>query len=278
MQDLVGAGFEVRKSEQVGADAENDPLTELLRLVGQSNTPAFESSSGHAGIDAAQLPSELSGAGRDETRLRSGRETIYPYGDPLAAADLVAPRRYSDEQSLQSAPTSPAAARAPARSPYQAKRNTAADDHTSADPHPLLWQPRVPRGVCLAIIGIAASALVGTLAGVGYYALSPSNTIGEALAIGGDRAEAKSTATGQNASFEELDPQAVAISWSDEPKKVRTVSILRDGEAAETPSGQSSTNLLPEFNAAPMPRARPNGAGRPKRAAPGTIAAARPAR
>jgi hypothetical protein len=273
MQDLVDATFEAPKSEQVGEDAENDPLSELLLLLGLSNTATAENSPGHASI-AITRPQSASGAGRDERWMRRGRETTYPYGDPLAAADFVPPRRHSDEQSSQSAPNSPAAARPHARSAYEAKENRA-DDHTSSDKHPLLWRPRVPRGgVGLAIIGIAASALVGTLAGVGYYAPSPSETIGEARAIAANSAETKTTATGQHTSAEARDPQAVATSRSDEPKKVRTVSFGPDGVAAETPAAPSSTNVPPEFNVAPMPRARPNAADRPERAATGKMAAA----
>jgi hypothetical protein len=261
MQDLVDATFEAPKSKQVGEDAEHDPLSELLLLLGLSNTATAENSPRHAGIGAIQ-PQSASG---------TGCETTYPYGDPLAAANFLPPRRHSDEQS---APNSPAAACPHARSAYEAEENTA-DDHTSSDKHPLLWGPRVPRGgVGLAIIGIAASALVGTLGGVGYYALSPSETIGEVRAIAANSAETKTTATGQHTSVEELDPQAVATSWSDEPKKVRTESFRPDGLATETPSARSSTNVPPEFNVAPMPRARPNAADRPERAATGRMAAA----
>ena len=261
MQDLGDATVEAPDSDQVGAEAEHNPLPRLLRLFGQSNTAAAESSLARAAICAAQSPSEQSGTGRDERRLGRGEETTYPYGDPLAAANFVPLRRHSAGQTSQSPPKSLPAAKSHERSAYHAQANAAADDHSSFDKHPLLWQPRVSRGVSLGIIGVAASALVGTLAGLGYYALSPSETISK-VTIADNSAGTKTTAIGQNASAEELDPQAVAASWSDEPKKVRTVSIRLDGETAEMRAVQPSTNVTPEFNAAPMPRARPNAAGR----------------
>jgi hypothetical protein len=109
MRNLVDAICEPPRSEDNRASFEHDRVPELLRLIGQRDLVAPESSSARAGIGASAQPqasglgkisaslgqgSEPFGPRRDNSKLRSRRETVYPYGDPLAAEALArSPRR-----------------------------------------------------------------------------------------------------------------------------------------------------------------------------------------
>jgi hypothetical protein len=127
MQDLVDAICKPPRSEDDRASFEHDRVPELLRLIGQRELVAPESSSARARIDASAKP-QSSGLGdisalgqgperfdprRDGSNLRYRRQTAYPYGDPLAAEALApSPRRQqvSARQARESALQPPAVA------------------------------------------------------------------------------------------------------------------------------------------------------------------------
>jgi hypothetical protein len=100
------------------------------------------------------------GPWRDDSKLQRRRETAYPYGDPLAAA---APAQSSARQARESALETPAAERGHTWPPYQRHGKTSAGDNPGADvsdppdKRHLLWWPRVPGGVSLAIAAITGS-------------------------------------------------------------------------------------------------------------------------
>jgi hypothetical protein len=258
MQDLVDATCEQPRSEQGDTSSEHDPLRDLLERLRRPNLVAPETSSARAGIRATTP---------EDRQFWLRRETAYPYGDPLAQVALGrSPRREqaSARQAHESAPQSHAAARAPAAPAYQANWKTAADDDPgsyASDPpaaNPLLCQPRVPRRVALAITGIVGSILIATLGALGYYALSASNTTGQAPVIADNVVEEKTWAAGQNDYGEERSEQGASTSWSDQPKKVRTVTIAPDMGAANPPAVEPSVNARSELNASAMLRAPPN--------------------
>jgi hypothetical protein len=264
MQDLVDATCEPPRSEQGDANSEQDPWPELLARLGRRSLVAPESSSARAGMPATTP---------EDGQLRLRRATAYPYGDPLAQVALPRPPRReqaSARQAHESALQSHAAARAHAGSACQASRKTAADHDPgsyASDPpaaNPLLWRPRVPRRVALAVAGIVASILIATLGALGYYALSTSNTSGEAPVIADNVVEAKTSAAGQSDYGEQRSEQAAGTSWSGQPKKVRTVTFRPDFGAAGTPAAESSSNARSESNASAMLRARPNADERPE--------------
>ncbi len=255
MQDLVDATCEAPRSEQGDASSEHDPLRDLLELLRRPNLVAPEISSARAGISATT---------REDRQFWLRRETAYPYGDPLAQAALArSPRREqaSTRQAHESAARSHAAACAHAGSAYQANRKTAADDEPgsyASDPpaaNPLLWQPRVPRRVALAITGIIGSILIASLGALGYYALSASNTTGQAPVIADNVVEEKTWAAGQNDYGEERSEQGASTSWSHQPKKVRTVTIAPDMGAANTPAVEPALNARSELTASAVLRA-----------------------
>jgi hypothetical protein len=258
MQDLVDATCEAPRSEQGDASSEHDPLRDLLEPLKCPNLVAPGISSGPAGIRATT---------REDRQFWLRRETAYPYGDPLAQAALArSPRREhaSAGQAPDSAPQSHAAARAHAGWSYQANRKTAADDDPgsyASDPPAatlLLWRPRVPGRVALAITGIVGSILIATLGALGYFALGASNTTGQAPVIADNVVEEKTSAAGQSDYGEERREQGASTSWSHQPKKVRTVTIVPDMGAANTPAVEPSLNARSELNAPAMLRARPN--------------------
>jgi hypothetical protein len=164
-------------------------------------------------------------------------------------------------QARESAPRSPSAVRAHLRPAHQTYRETAAADDPSsnvshpADKNSILRQPRAPRRLGLAIGGIAGSVFIGTLGAVGYYALSASNTSPRAPQIADNTPQA--TAADQGASGEVLNQQPANTSWGDQPRKVRTVSIRRDSEDANTWAGESSKNAQSEPNTSAAQGARP---------------------
>jgi hypothetical protein len=251
MQDLVDATCEPPRSEQGDASSEHDPWPELL---GRRNLVAPENSSARAGIRAA------TGADR---QLRLRRESAYAYRDPLAQAALARSLRReqaSARQAHESAPQSHAAVRAHAGSAYQANRRTDDDPGLSDPPatNPLLWQPRVPLRIALPIVAIVGSTLIATLGTVGYYAISASNTTSQAPVFADNVVAEKTSAAGQDNYGEERDEQGASTSWSDPPKKVRTVTIRPDIGAANTPAAESSLNARSKLNAAAMVRAHPN--------------------
>jgi hypothetical protein len=298
MRNLVDAICEPPRSEDNRASFEHDRVPELLRLIGQRDLVAPESSSPRAGIGASAQP-QSSGLGdisaslgqgsqtfapwRDDSKLRCRREATYPYGDPLAAEALArSPRRQqaSASQGREAALQAPAAVRAYAWPAYQAHGKAAAGDNPGAevsgppDKHPLLWWPRVPGGVGLTIASIVGSVLIGALAAVSYYALDTSNTPGPPPVIAYSSIKAKATAAAQNDSDEARNEQAPTTSRSDQPNKVRTVTIRPDIGAANMSAAESSTNVDSELNTSPVPPAYPNSAERRDVGAASTPAAA----
>ena len=352
MRNLVDAICEPPRSEDNRASFEHDRVPELLRLIGQRDLVAPESSSPRAGIGASAQP-QSSGLGdisaslgqgsqtfapwRDDSKLRCRREATYPYGDPLAAEALArSPRRQqaSASQGREAALQTPAAVRAYAWPAYQGHGKTAAGDNPGAevsgppdkhplpwwprvpggvglilasivgsvrayawqayqghgktaagdnpgaevsgppDKHPLPWWPRVPGGVGLILASIVGSVLIGALAAVSYYALDTSNTPGPPPVIAYSSIKAKATAAAQNNSDEARNEQAPTTSRSDQPNKVRTVTIRPDVGAANMSAAESSTNVESELNTSPVPRAYPNSAERRDVGAASTPAAA----
>ena len=151
---------------------------------------------------------------------------------------------------------------------YQGLGKTAAGDNPGAevsgppDKHPLLRWPQVLGGVGLAIAGIAGSVLIGALAAVSYYALGMSNMPGTAPVIAYSSIKTKSTAPAQNNSGEARNEQAPKTFRSDQPKKVRTVTIRPDVGAANMSAAESSTNVEDELNTSAVPHANQNSAER----------------
>jgi|RhiMetdeSRZDD1v2_1073273.scaffolds.fasta_scaffold01566_16 hypothetical protein len=181
MGDLVDAICEPRRSDDCRASREHDRVPELLRLIGQRERVAPESSSARArtganaplrssgvGDISASLGqrSEPFGPGRDNSELWCRGETAYPYGDPLAAAAPArSPRRpqASARQAHESARETSAAVRAYAWPAYRghgkttAGRNPGTEVSRPPDKHPLLRWARVTSSVSSAIVGTAAA-------------------------------------------------------------------------------------------------------------------------
>jgi hypothetical protein len=263
MQDLVDATSEPTRSEQGDASSERDPLPELLELLGCSHLVAPASASARAGISAAT---------RDDSELRLRRERAYPYGDPLAQDAVARPprrRQAAPEQASESAPRNHAGKGAHAASPYQVNRKIAANDepgsyaNDAAAASRLLRQPGVPRSVALTIAGVAGSILAATLAALGYYALSASNTTAQERAVAANVVEEKKTSSASQVTYgQERNERGASASWNDQPKKVRTVTFRADVGDANTSAVESAVNARAELNAAAMPRAYPNADGR----------------
>jgi hypothetical protein len=261
MQDLVDATCEPTRSEQGGASSERDPLPELLELLGCSHLVAPASASARAEIRATTC---------EDSELRPRRERAYPYGDPLAQAAVARPRRRQQASAglaSQSAPRSLAGTAAHAASRYQANRKTAADGDPAsyasdaAAAIRFLRQSRIPRHAGLVIAGLAGSILVGTLAALGYYALSASNTTAQERAVAVSVVEEKTSAAIHVSYGEERNEQGASASWSDQPKKVRTVTFRSDVGAANTAAVESSLSARAELNASPTLRAHANADG-----------------
>jgi hypothetical protein len=163
---------------------------------------------------------------------------------------------------------------------FQAHARTAADGNAGAEisglpaRHPLLWWPRVSGGGSLAIAGIAGSVLIGALAAVGYYALGASNATGPAPAIAHGSIKAKATAAAQSDAGEARNMEPPKTFGSDQPNKVRTVTIRPDVGAANMSAAQSSTNVDSELSTSAVPGARRNSAERRDVGAASTPAAA----
>jgi hypothetical protein len=163
---------------------------------------------------------------------------------------------------------------------YEGNGKTAVDDNPGADvsappaKHPLLWWLRVPGGVSLAIAGIAGSVLIGALAAVSYYALGSSNTTGPAPVIAYSSVKAKVTAAAQSDSGQAPNEQPPKAFRSDQPIKVRTITIRPDVGAANMSAVEYSTNIESELNTSAFPRAHPNSDERRAVGAASTPAAA----
>lgn len=265
MQDLVDATCEPSRSEQGVASCNHNPWPEFLELLPHHNLVASESSYAPEGIRATA---------REDGQLRPRPERAYPYGDPLAQAALPHSRRReqaSARQADESAPPTRAAVRRACGSANQASRKIADRGSYARDPtavKALLWPPRVPRRVALAIAGVVGSILIATFGALAYYALSASTTSGSAPAINDNIVEEKTSAADPNDNGEARNEQGGGTAWSGQPKKVRTVTFRPDSGAANAPAAvESSVNARSELSAAAMLLARPSADERPERGA-----------
>jgi hypothetical protein len=255
MRDLVDAICIPPPSEDKRASFEHDRVPELLRLIGQRDLVAPERSAPQtpSAARAHAWPTYKTAAGDNPGADVSGSPDKHP---------LLWWPQVSGGVSLVIVGIA-GSLRAYAWPAYQGKGmppddNPGAEFSGPPDKQPFLWSLRVPGGVGLTIAGIAGSVLIGAFAAVSYYALSALNTTDPAPVIAYSGIEPKATAVAQNDSGEARNEQGPKTFGSDQPIKVRTVTIRPDVGAANLSAAETSTSVESQLSTSAVPRAYPN--------------------